>query len=406
MGDLKSIVDGVKKEFSKDNPDIIYDPTKKVEFIPSGSFTFDLVSGGGFPRGRITEVFGMEHSGKTSLLYASCALVQKMGGTAILLDFENAFDPIYAEEVFGLIKDDETFTIFSPDNLEEGDKVFNFIQKLDKIDLIGYDSIQAMKPKAVIEAAVEDLRKLPGIQAQGIGAVIQKVRQFAKKKNCAVVFTNQMRANIQIGKSYGEQNVGTGAGFNPMESYITPGGFAPRFYASLRMKLEYKTKQEDASGENFITGVTEKARIGNEIKIINIKNKVFTPFLKGVAYFDFKLPGQKGGWNETKEIVNILQKRGRISQRGSKFEYIGLNEKWENVGPKQDSIQKFAQNEVLVEDARNLIHNLMNNVSSRQKVLDSVTQDDISPEDIMGQDDSEKYKDDDWQGEIALDDKI
>lgn len=358
MSNLSAIVSGIKKQFSKTNQDIVFDPTKKVEFVDSGNLMFNLVSGGGFPKSRLTEVFGMEHSCKTSLALKAFGLVQKAGGTGVLMDFENAWDPTYARRTFGLVQDDETFTVLHPETIEQGDDLLMALKGLDTLDLIVFDSVDAMKPLAIIEASLEDIRKQPGMQAMAVGRYVTKVRHMMKKYKAAAVFLNQMRVNIQIARST-EQNVGTGAGFNAMETHIVPGGYSLRFYASLRMKLEYGGQETDDRGENLITGETQKVRMGNQIKVINIKNKVGTPFLKGMTHYDFPTKDYIGGFNEAKDLMLILKKRGRMRQAGTKLIYQGIDiPEWSNLGSKLASEALWASDPAIMEDARRLVFSL------------------------------------------------
>lgn len=391
MSTLSSLITDVKKTFSRTNPDLVFDPMKKVSFTPSGSIVFDLVSGGGLPKGRITEIFGMEGSAKSSLLYGALAGVQKRGGVGILIDAENAWDPVFARNTFGLEHDGVGFAVFQPDNIEEIDALLEKISDLTKLDLIGFDSVDAMKPKGQVECSLADERRV-GAHAQAMSRFVAKIRIFAKEKNIPVVFINQMRTNIQTGRSV-DQNVGTGAGFNVMEQYTVTGGMALRYYASLRMKLEYGGRIEDEMGINPITGSQDKIRIGNEIKVINVKNKVGTPFLKSNASFLFPMPGQKGGWSNDRDLLELLKKRGKIRQVSTKFVYNGLHiQEWSNIGSKKASEQLFLSTPELKADAAALLDSLIQADRSVQnsgqiKMLEVATQQDLAPEDTFGQDD-------------------
>lgn len=385
MTSLNALLTDVKKTFSKTNPDLVFDPRKKVDFLPSGSIIFDSVAGGGFPKGRLIEIFGMEHSGKSSLLYAALAGVQKKGGVGILIDAENAWDPTFARNTFGLEHDGQHFAVFQPDNIEEIDALVQKLADLDNLDLLGFDSVDAMKPKAQVEGSLADERRV-GAHAQAMSRFVAKMRILAKEKNIPIVFINQMRTNITTGRAV-DQNVGTGAGFNVMEQYTVTGGMALRFYASLRMKLEYGGRIEDETGVNQISGAPDKVRIGNEIKVINIKNKVGTPFLKSKASFLFPMNGQKGGWSNERDVMELLRKRGKIRQQATKFVYNGLNiPEWSNVGAKRISEQLFMSTPELIEDAYALLDSILH-ADAGASTLDVVTAADFSPEDTHGQDD-------------------
>lgn len=373
----------IKKEVGKINPDIVSDPNKVVDFISSGNLSFDLVSNGGWPRRRISEIFGMEHSGKSSMVYKTFADLQRSGGLGILIDYEGSWEPGYAKKTFNLVEDGKTFLVVQPDTVEEGDLVFEKMQSLAKIDLVVIDSIDAMKPKALIECSLLKDAKI-GAHAMAVGRTIAKFKRFARLHNAAVVFTNQIRSKINI--QQGIQNTGTGSGFNIEEPYTTPGGWSVRFYASLRIKLEFGGQQKDDSGENFITGESEKTRIGNIIKIINVKNKVGTPMLKMITHYDFSIGNQIGGWNRAKDIMCILKKRGRLSQVRGSLTYNGLKIKdWVFKGSKASCEEAFASDTSLLEDGEALIRDYMMGGQSKF-ILDKVQSFDITKEDIDYQD--------------------
>jgi recombination protein RecA len=382
MGDF---LKGVQKDFKEINPDIISDPKRIVQFISSGNFVFNIIANqfyvGGWPRRRISEVFGMEHSGKSSLMYATFAELQRAGGVGILLDYEGSWEPQYAKRTFGLVEDGKTFVVFQPDTVEEGDKVFERMQYLSKIDLLVIDSVDAMKPQALIECALNKEARV-GAHATAVGKVVAKFRRFARFKNCAVVFTNQIRSKINTNQSI--QNTGTGAGFNVMEPYTTPGGWALRFYASLRMKLEFSAQLKDKLEVNAIGGESEEhgIRIGNRIKIINVKNKVGPPMLKYTTHFRFPTAHDPGGWDEVADIMYILKKRGRLQQVKGSLKYRGLDiNEWHYTGSKYTCEEAFRTNKKLVEDGRKLILSLM----KADDVLETVERGDIDEDDIAYQ---------------------
>lgn len=360
---LSSIIKQIRQDLGKQNPDIIFDPNRKVEFVTSGCFSYDLVSGGGFPMRRISEIFGFEHSGKSSLLYAAFAENQKAGKVGVLFDFEHSFHAAYASEVFGLVEDGTTFVVFQPDSIEEGDKILMTLRNIDHIQLLGFDSIEAMKPICIIDGSLDKINS-PGAQANALSKFFYKLKDFAKEKNCAIVATNQIRANIHTNKF--AENTGVGAGFTHEDPYKTPGGFTPRFLASVRMKLEHSGRINDDAGENLVDGTNEKVRMGQIIKFVNIKNKIFTPFLKTKACFNFWIDGlQKGGWDEGADVLELLKKRGRVQQISTKFIYRGMNVKeWVNVGPKVQSEQLFINNPDLIKDGKELIRALMSHDNS------------------------------------------
>lgn len=384
--DMSSFMGLVKKDFKNINPDIISDPNRIVQFISSGNFVFNIVANqfsvGGWPRRRISEVFGMEHSGKSSLIYASFAELQRAGGVGILFDYEGSWEPQYAKRAFGLVEDGKTFVVFQPDTVEEGDKVYEIMQRLAKIDLLVVDSVDAMKPQALIECSLDKEARV-GAHATAVGKVVSKFRRFARFKDCAIVFTNQVRSKITTNKYI--QNTGTGAGYNTQEPYTTPGGWALRFYASLRMKVEFKAQIRNELEVNAIGGEREEhgVRVGNQIQIINVKNKVGPPMLKYVTHFKFPSRSEKGGWDEAMDIMYILKKRGRLQQIGKKLVYRGLNiPEWYHTASKVICEEAFRSTPGLLKDGKDLILQLM----KQEDIVEMVESGDIKPEDVEFQD--------------------
>lgn len=393
MATPKAALAALQAKFKKSNPDILFDRNKKVEFIPSGNLAFDLNAGGGklggFPRSRLSEIFGMEHCGKSSLMFATSAGIQRRkAGVVIFLDFENAFDVDYARNTFGLVVDQETFILITPDNIEEGDAAFEILRDIDNIAMVICDSVDAMKPKALIESSLSDERRV-GAQAQAVGRFVAKARKFARETNAAFVFLNQMRTSINTSKF--EQNTGTGAGFNPMESYTTPGGLSLRYYCSLRIKLEYGGKIEHdgykgaAQMGDLIEGEGSKlkARLGNHVKVINIKNKCGTPFLRTFTHFIFPSPMEKGGWSRKMDLIYLLKKRGIIRQAATKFIYESPTMEWSNVGSMADSEAKFFQDRDRTKDAEQTLLNAISGTLSSQedraaKLFDTLSQEEAN----------------------------
>jgi recombination protein RecA len=378
MASLSEVTASVTKKFSRINPDIIHESGRRINWLRSTVLACALVSGGGypnggFPRGRISEVFGMEHSGKTNLMLDACAQVQRDGGVAVFMDHENSWDPQYAEKVFGLREDGKTFIVFQPDNLEEGDLIVEELKKLDRLDLLVFDSVDAMRPKAAIESIQADGDRRVGSHAMGMGRIVAKVKVLARQKQCAAVFINQMRTEIRTDRS--SQSVGTAAGYNPMESYTTTGGHALRFYASVRYKCEYGGAITDETDFNPVMGGAEKTRIGHVMRIINVKNKCGAPYLKGEARFYYSLPhrDQIGGFAPIEDLMEMLKRRGRIAQTGAKLKYFGLGIKeWSpEARGKLASEKAFKDNPQVVADAYALLQSLLQNKEEVAALLDT-----------------------------------
>ncbi|MBF0527605.1 MAG: hypothetical protein HQK56_21205, partial [Deltaproteobacteria bacterium] len=334
----------------------VFNPKNAVQFISTGVLVADLVTGGGWPRARVSELFSFDGMGKSSMVFETMAKCVRNGGTGILIDAEQSFDPNYCYDIYGLEADNKKFSVFSPECAEDADVILDSIfANMTQLDILAFDSIAAMLPRDWINCSLEDNRKV-GAHSQAIGAIINKTRINIVPMGTAAVFTNQIRATINTNKYI--QNQGVGSGFNVMENYTTPGGFAPRFYSSLRLRLEYEGRVEDTNFLDPITNTYIKSRGGHTLKIINVKNKVARPFLRGVATFNYPDPldeTKPAGWNNTQDLIEILKKRGHISQRGTRFEYTGINESFVNVGAMVESERLFATNPKLVEDATTLL---------------------------------------------------
>jgi hypothetical protein len=235
-----------------------------------------------------------------------------------------------------------------------------------------------MKPKALIEGSLDEEKRI-GAHAQAMARHVAKIKTFSKQKDFAAVYLNQMRSLINTNKY--EQSTGTGAGFNVKETFTTTGGYALRFYASIRMKLEFGGQMTNKEGESEITGKKAKIRFGHKIKVINVKNKLWTPFLKGETNFFFPSKDSPGGFSYGHDLMDLLKARGRLSQKGTRFEYKGMDENWVNVGSKLSSEEKFCSNPKLMQDAENLIRSF---ISERKPILQLSTNEERSDPDPEG----------------------
>ena len=353
LGNLRS---ELKKSLTKSNKDLIYN-AEPVQWITTGDPIFDMIAGGGMPRGRIVEVFGQEHSGKSAIMASTAAGLQQRGGSAIYIDGEHAIDMDFNNRCYGLKLDSKTFEVMQPLYLEEVLDIFDIITKDPSIspDLIILDSIAGCKPKDIVTAAADKEARL-GMHAKMMGLLMEKAKLLCSTRNMVFAMTNQLRG--AIGTSRFEQNQGTGSGFNPMETYTTPGGFAPRYYASCRMRLEYGGNVK-GSIFNPMSGETEEIRVANEIKVLNIKNKCATPFLKGKTRFDFPFSTQKGGWNAGLAMLDVLEAIGVVSYSGTKMSYKSDHKEWSMGGVKRDTAKaEFAKQPELVADALSVLKGL------------------------------------------------
>ena len=271
-----------------------------VELFSSGSLALDLALGGGYPKGRIIEIYGPESSGKTTLALHAIAEIQKQGGQAAFIDAEHALDPSYARKI-GVNTGD--LLISQPDNGEQALEICETLVRSGAVDLIVVDSVAALVPQAEIDGDMGDAQM--GLQARPMSQAMRKLTGIISKTKATVIFINQIR--MKIGVMFG----------NPE---TTTGGNALKFYASVR--IDIRRIGQIKEGEDIA---------GNRTKIKVVKNKIAAPFR--TAEFDIMY---NEGVSKTGDVLDLAVSHGILEKAGAFFKYNG-----ETLGQGREAVKKL-----------------------------------------------------------------
>lgn len=275
-----------------------------VEMIPSGSLKLDEALGGGYPKGRIIEIFGPESSGKTTLALHAIAEVQKAGGTAAFIDAEHALDPQYAAKLGVDIK---SLIISQPDYGEQALEIVDALIHSNAVDIIIIDSVAALTPKAELEGSMGDSHM--GLQARLMSQALRKITGAISKSGCTLIAINQLR--MKIGVMFG----------NPE---TTTGGNSLKFYASQRIDIRKRAAIEEGTGD-------DKKILGNIARVKVVKNKIAPPFREAEIEIMYN-----EGISKLGEIIDLAVEKGLVKKSGAFYTHGDTK-----LGQGRDNVKQY-----------------------------------------------------------------
>ncbi len=322
---LKAAMAQIEKNFGKGSiMKLGEQEISELATVSSGSISVDLALGGGYPKGRIIEIYGPESSGKTTLCLHAAAEFQKAGGTVAFIDAEHALDPTYAEKV-GVNIDE--LLLSQPDSGEQALEITETLVRSGGVDLIVIDSVAALTPRAEIEGDMGDSHM--GLQARLMSQALRKLTATASKMGTTIIFINQIR--MKIGVMFG----------NPE---TTTGGNALKFYASVRLEVRKGGKLETGTGD-------AKEAHGNEAKIKIVKNKVAPPFKTALVDIIFN-----EGISKMADLLEVGVKQEIVQKSGAFYSYLETK-----LGQgKANSVKFLKENPQIAEEIEQLIRDKVN----------------------------------------------
>ena len=331
---LEAAMSQIDKQFGKGSAMMLGQrPSMNVEVIPTGSLNLDLALGvGGYPRGRIIEIYGPESSGKTTLTIHAIAQAQKDGLSCAFVDVEHAFDPDYAKN---LGVDLDKLVISQPDYGEAALEIADTLIRSGGVDLLIVDSVAALVPQAELEGAMSDNQM--GLQARLMSKALRKLTGSVSKTNCTVIFINQIR--MKIGVMFGSPET-------------TTGGNSLKFYASVRLDIRKGSPIKD-----------KDEILGNETRVKVVKNKVAPPFK--TAEFEI-IYGE--GVSKIGEIIDLGVKADIIDKSGSWYAYQG-----NKIGQGKENVKKYlTENPEIADEIEALLKEKLskNSISAPEEFAD------------------------------------